>query len=76
MATATPFTQEQLKDYAQYEFVRSSSEYNMLDRRAQAAAGLSEERYMFVLKNYSAIRKQFEEDEDLMKLSEYFSGAD
>lgn len=62
-------------DYAQYEIVRASGDYNMLDRRAQDAAGLPEDRYMFVLKNYSALRQQFEEDEHVMEQAEYFNGA-
>ena len=48
--------------YHKYEHVRVSGEYNMYDPRAQQASGLDDDEYMFVMKNYSELRKQVEEE--------------
>jgi hypothetical protein len=37
------FTDQQLKNWAAYEKVRLSAEFNMFDRRAAVAAGLSQD---------------------------------
>ena len=72
------FTQAQLMQYAEYEYVRASADFNMFDPRAMRATGLNREDYLFVMKNYSELKKQFDESEDLqiMKLAELHTGAD
>ena len=50
------FTNEQIRDWRRYEKVRSSGRWNMFDPAARAATGLSQERYLFALKNYSELK--------------------
>lgn len=52
------FTPEQLENWKAYEDVRSGGEYNMFDRRAEEATGLSHVEYMFVMKNYTELAKE------------------
>jgi hypothetical protein len=57
----TEFTFMQLEDWRIYEEVRQSGRFNMLFvPNARALTGLSRERYMFVLKNFSELKKQAE----------------
>ena len=56
----TDYTQEDLDDFEAYEKVRRSGKYNMYSPDAKLATGLTDERFMFVLKHYSALRKAFE----------------
>ena len=53
------FTDQQIKDWRVYERVRKSGRYNMLthSRQAALAAGLSHDRYIHVLTNYSALKE-------------------
>lgn len=53
------FIKSQLDSFAAYEKVRQSGEYNMFDWRAQEASGLDRDDYMFVMKNYSALKEQY-----------------
>lgn len=46
------FTEEQLNNFKAYEKIRSSGRYNMFDRRAIIASGLSQNEYLFVMENY------------------------
>jgi hypothetical protein len=54
------FTEQQLKDWAAYEEVRLSGEFNMLDRRAAFAAGLSQHEHLFCIQYYDALKKAHE----------------
>ena len=54
-------TEQQIADYVAYERVRASSKYNMFDPRAMAASGLDQEAYLFVMKNYDALRQAHHE---------------
>ncbi len=56
------FTEQQLADYQAYEKVRESGKYNMFDPRASRAAKLPEDRYVFVMKNYTELRKEVENE--------------
>lgn len=54
------FTDQQLRDFEAYEKVQLSNRYNMLDPRARHAAGLDNQRYVFVMNNYDALAKAAE----------------
>jgi hypothetical protein len=56
--TQMKFTPEQLENWKSYEEVRSAGEYNMFDRRAEEASGLSHDEYMFTMKNYTELAKE------------------
>lgn len=56
------YTTEQLADYKAYEKVRKGGKYNMFDPRASRAAKLPEDRYVFVMSNYSELRKEAENE--------------
>lgn len=51
------FTQYDIDDWKAYEKVRKGGKWNMFDPRARIATGLSSERYSFVMKNYSELKK-------------------
>ncbi len=51
------FTNEQLANWDAYEEIRESGEFNMFDHRAVDATGLTTDEYLFVMKNYSELRK-------------------
>lgn len=53
---ATKFTKQQLNDWRRCEKVRSSGLWNMFDPRELEVMGITLERYLFVLKNYWALR--------------------
>lgn len=59
------FTDAQIQHFKQYEKVRASGEFNMWDPRAQRAARLNEEDFLFVLANYTALQQQAEETKDI-----------
>lgn len=44
------------QDFLNYERVRQSGLYNMLDIRARQATGLTEDRYFYIIKHYSELR--------------------
>ena len=50
-------TPQQIADWRAYERVRVGGKYNMFDGRARRATGLSEEDYLYCLKNYSSLRE-------------------
>ena len=54
------YSQEVINDWKRYERVRSGGAYNMFDPRAREATGLTQERYVFLLKHYVDIAKQIE----------------
>jgi hypothetical protein len=54
------FTDQQLKNWASYEEVRLSGEFNMFDRRAAVAAGLSLDDHLFCMANYDALKAAHE----------------
>lgn len=57
--TDTPkFTEEDLSNWLQYESVRSSGLFHMFDSRARQKTGLSNDEYSFVMRNYSALKKE------------------
>jgi hypothetical protein len=51
------FTQKQINNWHEYEFVRQEGSYNMFDPRARRATGLSGEEYSFCMKHYSELRE-------------------
>lgn len=53
------YTNEQLRQYEAYERVRKGGRFNMFDPRARKATKLSEDEFIFVMRNYSALRKEF-----------------
>lgn len=57
---AVKFTADNLNDWKAYEKVRKDGRYNMFDPRARRTTGLSGERYLFVMKNFSALKAAVE----------------
>ena len=51
------FTEEDLKDWRAYEHVRLGGQYNMFDPVAQLATGLVRNRFIFVMKNFAALKR-------------------
>ena len=58
MSDTPKFTEEDLSNWLQYESVRSSGLFTMSDSRARQKTGLSKDEYAFVMKNYSALKKE------------------
>jgi hypothetical protein len=56
------FSPEQIRHYMAYEKVRKSGAYNMFDPRARRKSGLDKSEYRFVMKNFSALREQCEQE--------------
>lgn len=56
------YTEKDIVDWHAYERVRAGGKYNMFDPRARMMTGLSQDRYIFILENYSRIQDQIEED--------------
>jgi len=54
------YTKQQLADWDRYEHVRQDGSWNMFDPNARYATGLSKDRYLFVMKNYSELKEQSE----------------
>ena len=52
------FTAKQLQDFKAYRKVQMGGKYNMFDPRARRATKLSESEYVFVMKNYTALKKE------------------
>ena len=50
------FTDKQLADFRAFYRVKQTGIYNMLHPSARAEAGLERAEYMFVIKNYEALR--------------------
>ena len=51
------FSTEEIADYRKYEAVRSAGDFNMFEQAARVATGLSDGQYLFVMKNFSALRE-------------------
>lgn len=54
------FTKQQINHFKSYEMVRSSGAYNMLSPQARLATCLDKDEYIFVQKNYSALKEASE----------------
>ena len=52
------FTKQQLDNWRTYEDVRQEGQFNMLSPQARELTGLSQEEYLFVLKNFSYLRDE------------------
>jgi hypothetical protein len=52
------FTAKQLQDFKAYRKVQLGGKWNMFDSQARLATGLSESEYIFVMKNYTALKKE------------------
>jgi hypothetical protein len=50
------YTEQEIKNWRRYEEVRSEGLYNMINRDAQEATGLSRGDYFFTLRNYSGLK--------------------
>lgn len=50
------FTKKQLENFKKYEKVRSGGKYNMFDKKAIIATGLTKEEYLFVMNNYMELK--------------------
>jgi hypothetical protein len=57
------FTEQQLADWKAYERVRKGGRWNMFFPQARRATGLSEERYLFVMENFSKLKAAVGEKE-------------
>lgn len=69
------FTQEELQMYAAYEDVRLFTEFSMFSPEARELSGLSKKDYEFVMSNLSALRRQYEAEEDAAILNKGFEGG-
>ncbi len=54
------FTEEQLENWRAYEEVRSEGNWSMWSPQAREATGLSKEDYLYVMKNFSALKEAVE----------------
>lgn len=59
----TQFTTTQLNNWWDYEAIRLSGHYNMFDRRARDHVDMSEEEWIFCMKNYIALKAAAESTE-------------
>jgi hypothetical protein len=50
------YSDDVINDWRRYERVRLGGAYNMFDPRAREATGLTQDRYVFILKHYSEIK--------------------
>lgn len=57
------FNPTQMNHYHKYEKVRADDPFNMWSPQAQLATGLTDEQYLFVMKNYTEMQKQVLEEE-------------
>jgi len=55
------YSDRDIVDWHTYERVRLTGYYNMFDPRAREMTGLTRERYIFILENYSGIQDQLAE---------------
>jgi hypothetical protein len=62
--TDNRFSPKQIQQYLAYETVRMKGTYNMFDPRAQDLTGMTKGDYLFVMGQYSQLRKQFEEESE------------
>ena len=51
------FSTEEIAAFRTYEAVRSAGDFNMFEQAARVATGLSDSQYLFVMKNFSALRE-------------------
>jgi hypothetical protein len=51
------FTAEQIANWRKYARVRAAGWYNMFDPRALNATRLTEDEYVFVMRNYEKLRE-------------------
>jgi hypothetical protein len=57
MSDTIEFTAEQIANWRKYERVRAAGRYNMFDPRALNATRLTEDEYVFVMRNYEKLRE-------------------
>tara|TARA_R110000796_G_scaffold58543_2_gene135226 strand:- start:129 stop:344 length:216 start_codon:yes stop_codon:yes gene_type:complete len=57
----TRYSERDIIDWRGYERVRLAGHYNMFDPRAREMTGMTRERYIFILENYSGIQDQLAE---------------
>ena len=57
----TRFSDRDIVDWRSYERVRLSGRFNMFDPRACEMTGMTKERYIFILEQYSNIQDQIAE---------------
>lgn len=50
------FTADDLRDWQAYEEVRKSGRHNMYSSAAQEETGLTDDRYVFVMRNFSELK--------------------
>lgn len=56
MSARQKFSESEIQNWRQFEKVRKGGKYNMYDSRAVAATKLAKDDYVFVMKNYSALK--------------------
>jgi len=52
------FTAKQLQDFVAYRKVQMGGKWNMFDPQARRATKLTPSEYVFVMKNYEALKKE------------------
>ncbi len=55
-------------DLFSYEVVRQQGKYNMLDPNARELTGLSKERYIYIIENYSELMQKYPDIKEQAKL--------
>ena len=61
------FSKEELNDFERYVKVQKSGKYNMFDPRARQQTGLTKERFLFVIENYSNMNTKYLEQKEALK---------
>lgn len=56
--TISQFTRKQISNWRKYEKVRASGRWNMWDIAAMEATGMNRREYLFVLRNYDALKEE------------------
>ena len=60
MSDEREFTPGDIRAWKAYEKVRASGRFNMYDPRARRETGLNDEKYSFVMSNYSELKEAAE----------------
>lgn len=61
------FSKEELDDFERYIKVQKSGKYNMFNPRARQQTGLTKERFLFVIENYSNMKTKYLEQKEALK---------
>lgn len=54
------FDDKVIRDFEKYLALQKSGEMNMMSSQVQQRLGISKEEHMFIIKNYSAIKEEYD----------------